>query len=806
MAVLLPNRDQKKIDKVDDEVLPLIPVRNMVPFPGIEFPVIFGRTKSVNALMHAFDKDEEESLVVVAAQKESGIDKPGPEDIYPVGVVCRVEHVVRVDGTVHASFTGIARVRLEEYLDDDSFLKVRTSAFPTKIENKQEVKVVVDHMLNLVRKAFNLGKGFDPEVLQKLSAGEKVNLVQLTDQISFALGASVADKQNLLETESLDGRIKKVSEQLSHEIKVLKLDQSIEKKTKDKFEQKMKQSVLEERKKAIDRELEKMGVDSGDRDEIQELRTKVKKAKMPKEVAKKANKELDSLAKMSPYAPGASYIRSYVETLIEMPWKEKSEGDVSIKKAKNILNKDHYGLKKVKERILEHLAVMKLRNQQVAKDKKARKKLEEENGTPNIICFIGPPGVGKTSIGKSIARALGRKFVRISLGGIRDEAEIRGHRRTYVGSMPGRIIQGIKNAGAKDPVFMLDEIDKVGSDFRGDPSAALLEALDPEQNREFSDHYLEIPYDLSKVFFILTGNVTDTIPAPLQDRLEIIRFPGYTEEEKLNIAKKYLFPRQLKGHGLTEDDLVLGDELIEDLIEKYTREAGVRNLERVIAKLCRKVAMRLAQDKDIKPEMNIRTAHRLLGPPKFSPQIKGKEDESGVSTGLAWTQSGGEILFIEVALMPGKGELTLTGQLGDVMQESCKAALSYVRSNWKDLGIKDADFAQKYDFHIHVPEGAVPKDGPSAGVAIATALVSALTGQEVKRNVGMTGEITLRGRVLEVGGIKEKVLAAHRADLEKIILPKKNKKNLRDVPKEVKKELEFVFADELSDVLAEAVK
>ncbi len=795
MTVLLPNKPKTIDKKIEDESLPLIPVRNMVPFPGVEFPVIFGRTKSINALMEAFDKDDDENFVVVAAQKEADIDKPQADDIFSVGVVCRVEHVVRVDGTVHAAFSGLARVNINEIKDNDSFLETKISTYPTDVEDRKKIRVVVDQMLGLVKKAFNLGKGFDPEILQKLSSGEKVNLVQMTDQIAFALSASVSEKQKVLETVNLEKRIKLVSERLAHELKVLKLDQSIERKTKDKFEKKMKQSVLEERKKAIDRELKKLGAKPGQRSEIQELRKKIKESNMSDKAREKANKELDRLAKMSPYAPGASYIRTYVETLIEMPWEKKDGKNVSIKGAEEILDEDHYGLEKVKERILEHLAVMKLRG-----------KKTKSHGTPNIICFIGPPGVGKTSIGKSIARALDRDFIRISLGGIRDEAEIRGHRRTYVGSMPGRIIQGIKNAGSTDPVFMLDEIDKVGSDFRGDPSSALLEALDPEQNSEFSDHYLEIPYDLSEVFFILTGNVTDTIPTPLQDRLEIIRFPGYTEEEKLNIAEKYLFPRQLSGHGLTKKDLVLSDKLIKDLIRKFTREAGVRELERVIAKLCRKVAKRKAEDKEIKPEMNIRTAHRLLGPPKFSHQIKGKEDEVGVSTGLAWTQAGGEILFIEVALMPGKGELTLTGQLGDVMQESCKAALSYVRSNWKDLGIEDEKFAQKYDFHIHVPQGAVPKDGPSAGVAIVAALVSALTGKKVKRNIGMSGEITLRGRVLEVGGIKEKVLAAHRAELEKVILPKKNKRNLRDVPKEIKKKIDFIFAEELSDVLSAAVE
>jgi len=496
MSVLLPNKPNKEKKTIEEEKLPLIPVRNMVPFPGVEFPVIFGRTMSVNALMEAFDKEEEENLVIIAAQKNPQIDEPNPDDIYSVGVVCRVEHVVRVDGTVHAAFTGLARANIDQYVDNPSYLEVIVSQFQTEVSERKEIRIVVDQMLGLVRKAFNLGKGFDPEILQKLSTGEKVNLMQLTDQVSFALSASVKEKQGILQTKTLKERIKLVSERLSHEIKVLKLDHSIERKTKDKFEKKMKQSVLEERKKAIDRELEKLGVDAGGRSEIKELKKKIEKSNMPKKVRQQANKELERLAKMSPYAPGASYIRSYIEILVEMPWQRKGKKKVSIKKAKKILDKDHYGLKKVKERILEHLAVMKLRRKNYKSNKKIKQKTDS-NGTPNIICFIGPPGVGKTSIGKSIAKALDRDFVRISLGGIRDEAEIRGHRRTYVGSMPGRIIQGIKNAGSKDPVFMLDEIDKVGSDFRGDPSAALLEALDPEQNKEFSDHYLEVDYDLS---------------------------------------------------------------------------------------------------------------------------------------------------------------------------------------------------------------------------------------------------------------------------------------------------------------------
>ncbi len=797
MTILLPSEKSKReVDK-----LPLIPLRNQVPFPFVELPVIFGRTKSINGLLEAYDDGEK---VVVVAQKDPELDEPEKEDLYDVGVVCEIDHLVRVDGTVHASFVGLKRVKITDvYLEEDYWQsKVdRFESIPGTEEGK--LKVLADHLVRKVKQAFNLGRSFDPMILRKLSQNEKINLAELVDRIAFSLDLNVEDKQKILELKSLDKRLETVTDRLTHEIKVLRLDQSIEKKTKDKFEKRMKENILRERKKAIDNELEKIGA-SGDDEEIRELRKKIKKANMPKEVRKKADKELDRLAKMNAFAPGASYVRTYLEWLTEIPWRVKENGKVSLERSGKILDEDHHGLEDVKERVTEYLAVMKLKQSENKETKDKNPGIT--NGAANILCFIGPPGVGKTSLGKSIARALDRKFVRVSLGGIRDEAEIRGHRRTYVGALPGRIIQGIKDAETKNPVFMLDEIDKVGQDFRGDPSAALLEALDPEQNREFSDHYLDVPYDLSEVFFILTGNVTDTIPRPLLDRLEVIRFSGYTEEEKVKIAQKHLFPKQLKQHALSEKDFVLTEKLATDLVKRYTREAGVRELERVIAKLCRKVAKRKAEDSKLKPKMNIQTAHRLLGPPKFSQRLKGKKDEVGVSTGLAWTQTGGEILFIEVALMPGKGNLLLTGQLGDVMQESCKAALSYVRSHWQDFGIKDKDFAKKTDFHIHVPEGAVKKDGPSAGIAIASALVSALTDKEIKRDIGMTGEITLRGRVLEIGGVKEKVLAAHRAGLEKVVLPKKNKKDLREVPDVVKDKLKFKFVNRLDEVVGEAIK
>jgi ATP-dependent Lon protease len=515
---------------------------------------------------------------------------------------------------------------------------------------------------------------------------------------------------------------------------------------------------------------------------------------MPKEVRVKAKKELKRLMQMSPNNPETGYIRNYLDWLCDMPWSISSKNNTSISKASGVLKHDHYGLDKAKERILEYLAVMKIKARSKSKTKAT------DQAQPTILCFIGPPGVGKTSIGKSIARALGRKFVRVSLGGIRDEAEIRGHRRTYVGALPGRIIQGIKNAGTKNPVFMLDEIDKIGVDFRGDPSSALLEALDPEQNREFSDHYLEVPFDLSQVMFIATGNVLEDIPDALMDRMEVIRFPGYTQEEKYNIAKNFLWAKQLKLHGFDKRKINMNKEGFFEIISRYTREAGVRELERNLASVLRKIAKLVAEGKKYPKSVTAKDVRKFLGPRKFSSMIAEKKDEVGIVTGLSVTAAGGEILFVEVALMPGKGKLTLTGQLGDVMKESAKAAFTWTRSHWDKLGLKE-NFGEKMDVHIHVPEGAVPKDGPSAGVTLTTALVSALTKIPVKKDVAMTGEITLRGRVMEIGGVKEKVIAAHRAGLKKVVLPYDNKKDMEDVPANVKKDIKFIYAKDIKEVL-----
>ena len=574
-------------------------------------------------------------------------------------------------------------------------------------------------------------------------------------------------------------RLKKLVELLGKEIKVLELERRIASKTQERFEKGAREAMLRERLRTIEKEL---GEEEGS--EVKELMLKIKEAKMPEEVEEKAKKEVKKLGNMNQFNPEAGYIRNYVDWLIGLPWSVISKSTVDIKTAEDILNEDHYGLPKVKERIVEYLAVHKLAGKMKGP----------------ILCFVGPPGVGKTSLGKSIARALGRKFIRVSLGGIRDEAEIRGHRRTYVGALPGRIIQGIKDAGTKNPVFMLDEIDKVGVDFRGDPSSALLEALDPEQNSEFSDHYLEVAFDLSDVMFVTTANVLDTIPPALRDRLEIISFSGYTQDEKFHIARNFLVGKQIESHGLDKKKVEIMDDALAHIITHYTREAGVRGLERKIAMIMRKVAKKVAEGKKEKITVDVKNATKFLGPIKYKGTMLEKKDEAGMATGLAWTEAGGEILFIEVALMPGRGNLILTGQLGDVMKESCQAAMSYVRARADKFGLPEK-FYQKLDVHVHVPEGAVPKDGPSAGIPITTAIVSALTKIPVNRKVGATGEVTLRGRVLEIGGIKEKIIAAHRAGLKTIILPKDNEKDLEDVPAEVIKDLKFKFVEHMDEAL-----
>jgi len=776
-----------KIFPFSSRLFPLVPLRNLVPFPGVDVHAVFGRNKSIGALNKAFEGDK---LLLLVAQKDPKMEAPERKDIYDVGVVGRVEQLLKVDKVIHALVTGLKRVRIESVVQKEPFYVAKINELPELVESSDELRLIADYLAKELKKAYSLGKIIDPIVLMRLTAGMTPS--QMADQVAYIAEAPMLEKQKILATPSTKKKLELVTQLISREIKVLELERKIENKTRGKFEKGMRRSILVEKRKTIEKELEDLGVKK-EKSETGELRKKIKAAGMSKEAKKKALHELKRLSKMHSFAPEASYIRTYLDWLVEMPWSKKTPNNVSLSRASRILNEDHYGLKEAKERVLEYLAVMKL---------KKRQKNNEQ--VSNILCFIGPPGVGKTSIGKSVARALGRKFVGMSLGGIRDEAEIRGHRRTYVGSLPGRIIQGIKSAGTKNPVFMLDEIDKVGTDFRGDPSAALLEALDPEQNKNFSDHYLEVPFDLSEVFFIVTGNVLGTIPPALRDRLEIIRFSGYTHDEKLKIAQKYLLPKQIRQNGLTKKEVNLSSKGLMEIIRHYTREAGVRELERMVANVCRKVAKRVAGKKKVSDKIGSAEVKRFLGIQRYLDRSRERKNEKGLATGLAWTRAGGDILFIEVALMPGRGKIYLTGRLGSVMKESCQAAVSYIRSHWKVLGVAK-DFAQKTDIHIHVPEGAVPKDGPSAGAAIASALLSALVDKKVSSQTCMTGEITLRGKVLEIGGVKEKILAAHRAELKTVILPKSNKKDLKEIPAKVKKDLEFVFVDNLGDVFKTAI-
>ena len=775
-------------------IYPMTPVRDGIVFPSTENVLLFGRPKSVNAINESLRRDKK---MIMVLQKNPQIADPKKEDLYQIGVLVKIEKVLPGErGELSALIKGEKRVRIKEFLKETPYFETKIEFLEEIINENEEMKALVRHITSELKKAVNLGKGIDFIFLMNILSG--VSPQEFSDQIAMILDLKTSDRQSLLEELNVNNRLKKEAEFITNEVKVLEIERNISLKTQEKFEKGMKDAVLREKLRTIEKEL---GEEPKEEKEIKELREKIKKAKMPKIAEEKALKELKRLSQMSQFNPEASYIRTYLDWLIELPWSIETPNNVDIKKAEEILNEDHYGLKKVKERILEYLAVMKLKKM---KESSEAGKEKVKNKQPTILCFVGPPGVGKTSIGRSIARALGRKFVKMSLGGIRDEAEIRGHRRTYVGALPGRIIQGIKQAGSRNPVFMLDEIDKIGRDYRGDPSSALLEALDPEQNHAFSDHYLEVDFDLSDVMFITTANILDTIPDALLDRLEVIHFPGYTEDEKFNIGKNYLIKKQLEAHGLSENEVRITDNVLRLIIRRYTREAGVRELERQIAAVVRKVAREFVENGVKKKIVGASDIRKYLGPYKYSSQMIEEKDTIGIATGLAWTQAGGDILFIEVAKMPGKGTLTLTGHLGEVMKESCQAALSYIRSRWQMFNLPK-NFYHRLDIHVHVPEGAVPKDGPSAGIAIASAMVSTLTKIPISKEVGMTGEITLRGRVLEIGGVKEKVIAAHRAGIKKVILPKENKKDLEDIPKYVLKDLKFVFVDHMDQVLREAL-
>ena len=765
---------------IEDIKIPLISVKDVVIFPHSTVPIALKRDKSVRALEEALLRDKKLFLVM---QKKREIEFPTPEDMYKIGSIALITQVQRLpDGLINITVEGIQKAKIKEFIHEEEYFEVKIGKVAEKEVPKEKLENLLRPLIEKFRKIVTMGKATPLDVLPSIFDLSNPN--QVLDMIIYNLELDSSEKQELLEMNNPEKRVEKVSDYITREISVLSTARKIQDQTVDEIGKSAREAYLREQLKTIEREL---GIKE-ERNEFMDLAKKIKNSKMPSDIEAKALKELDRLKKMPQFSPEVSYIRTYLEWLVELPWFNKSESKIDIRQSEKMLDKDHYGLKKVKERILEYLAVHKLTG-----------KIKGP-----ILCFAGPPGTGKTSVGKSIAKALGRKFAKVSLGGIRDEAEIRGHRRTYVGALPGRIIQGMKDAGTKNPVFMMDEIDKVGFDFRGDPSSALLEALDPEQNHSFSDHYLEVPFDLSDVMFITTANVLDTIPAPLRDRMEIIEFPGYTEEEKFHIAKGYLWPKQLEAHGLDKNKLIIEEAALKIIIAKYTREAGVRNLERELASLCRKVARGIAENKIKTMRVTNKNLRKYLGSEKFEPWVAEKTDEVGIATGLAWTEVGGEVLSVEVTFMPGKGNLILTGHLGDVMKESAQAALSYARSQIVNLGVKDNFFKDK-DIHIHVPAGAIPKDGPSAGITIATSLVSLITKIAVRKEVGMTGEITLRGKVLEIGGIKEKILAAHRAGLREVIIPKKNKKDLEEIPMKTRRELKFIYAETMDEVLRNAL-
>jgi ATP-dependent Lon protease len=774
---------------------PVIAVRDGIVFPKTENVLVFGRAKSIATINEALKRDKKMVLIM---QKNVNDEDPKKEDLLHIGVVVSIEKtIIGEKGEVNAMVKGIEKVKIVEYTKEVPYFEANTELVPEVAELGDEINAMVKYISQQMKTAINRGKAVDFVFLMNI-----LNVstpVDFSYQIAAVLELKEDERQKLLEESSLKKRLTLEVEYINREVKILEIEQNISAKTQKKFERGMKETFLKEKMKTIEEELG--GGD--DTKESREFEIKIKKAGMPPEVEKKALKELKRLNGMSQFNPETSYVKNYLDWLLELPWKNDVNNAINVKGAEAILNEDHYGLKKIKERILEYLAVLELRRSK-SEGKDLPKDAKKRSFQPTIICFAGPPGVGKTSLGKSIARALGRKFVKVSLGGVRDEAEIRGHRRTYVGAMPGRIIQGIKQAGTKNPLFMLDEIDKIGRDYRGDASAALLEALDPEQNHAFSDHYLEVPYDLSDVFFITTANMLDTIPDALRDRLEIIHFPGYTVEEKFHIAKQYLVKKQQEAHSITPKEGSINDAALRLMISRYTREAGVRELERQVATVFRKRAREIVEKKENTAVVNAAKLPSYLGPYKYSNSVLEAKNTIGMSTGLAWTQAGGDVLFIEVAIMPGKGALTLTGQLGDVMKESCQAALSYIRSRWEKFGLKK-DFYHELDIHVHVPEGAVPKDGPSAGLAITTAMVSALTKNPFKRDVAMTGEVTLRGRALEIGGVKEKVIAAQTAGVKTVILPKENKKDLEEIPDNVKSKLNFVFVEQADEVFPVAL-
>jgi ATP-dependent Lon protease len=766
------------------EALPVLPVRDIVIFPYMILPLFVGRDMSIKAIERAMEGNK---LILLISQKDVNVETPVKEDLYTVGTVGTILRMLKLpDGRLKILVQGLAKARVTDYTQLDPFYvgKIEKIVDQEQAELSLEVEALMRNVKELVDKSLALGKSFLPDIIVLIENIEEPG--RLADLVASNLGLKAEQAQELLEQTDPIDRLKRISEILNREVELLLVQQKIQSDVKGEIDKTQREYFLREQLKAIQKELGEIDEKT---EEILDLRKKIEEVKMPEKVEKEAMKQINRLEKMHQDSAEAGTIRTYVDWLVELPWSKSTKDNLDLKKAQKVLDDDHYDLEKVKERILEYLGV---------------RKLKEKMKGP-ILCFVGPPGVGKTSLGKSIARALGREFYRMSLGGMRDEAEIRGHRRTYVGAMPGRIIQGIKTAGQNNPVFMLDEVDKIGMDFRGDPASALLEVLDPEQNFSFADHYLGVPFDLSNVMFITTANLMDPIPSPLRDRMEVLYLSGYTAEEKIGIAKNYLIPKQLTEHGITGKNIQINDSALMQVITHYTGEAGVRNLEREIANLCRKVARKIAEGKVKKYTITASNLNKYLGVPKYLPEEEIKKDEVGVSTGLAWTEAGGDIIYIESSIMKGKGGLTLTGQLGDVMKESAHAALSYIRSRAKKLGLSSTVFSTN-DIHIHVPAGAIPKDGPSAGITMATSIASAFTGRAVHKNIAMTGEVTLRGRVLPIGGLKEKSLAAKRMGINKVIIPKRNEKDLEDIPKYIKKDMEFIPVETMDEVLKNALK
>lgn len=767
--------------KKKEIIVPLLPLRGLLVYPTMVLHLDVGRDKSVQALEKAMVDD---SLIFLTTQKDMSIDDPEEEDLYRMGTLTKVKQMLKLpNGTIRVLVEGLKRAEIINFYDEKDHFAVSLNTYEDTSEKDVEDEAFMRTLLEYFEQYIKLSKKISAETYSSLADIEEPG--RMADIIASHLPLKLKEKQEILETINVKARVNRLIEMIHNEKEVLNLEKKIGQRVKKSMERTQKEYYLREQMKAIQKEL---GDKEGKTGEIAELAEKIENANMTEHVKKAALKELDRYEKVPSTSAESSVIRNYIDWLISLPWTNATDDDLDINKAERILDEDHYGLEKVKERVLEYLAVQKMTNSLKGP----------------ILCLAGPPGVGKTSLARSVARSLNRNFVRISLGGVRDESEIRGHRRTYVGAMPGRIIQGMKKAGTINPVFLLDEIDKMSSDFRGDPSAAMLEVLDPEQNHSFSDHYIEETYDLSKVMFIATANDLATIPGPLRDRMEIITIAGYTEEEKINIAKNHLLPKQIKEHGMTKSQLQMRDDAIQKVVRYYTREAGVRSLERQLATICRKTVRIIVSNEKKRVIVTEKTVEEFLGKTKFRYGQAELEDQIGVATGLAYTTVGGDTLQIEVSLSPGKGKLVLTGKLGDVMKESAQAAFSYVRSKAVELGI-DEDFHEKTDIHIHVPEGAVPKDGPSAGITIATALVSALTGKPIRKEVGMTGEITLRGRVLPIGGLKEKTLSAHRAGLTKIILPKDNEKDIDDIPESVRNELQFVPVTHVDEVLEHAL-